>query len=150
MAVQELGERTGRSAQGAPERFVMRTARPALVAASAVAALAWVGSIDPNEPGHYPTCPFLAVTGWFCPGCGSLRALHALAHGDLSAALARNPLMVLTVPALTVWWATWLVRSVRRRPRRWAAPAWSIWALLAVVVVFAVARNLPGAELLAP
>jgi hypothetical protein len=121
-----------------------------LVAASAVAALAWVGSVDPNEPGHYPTCPFLAVTGWFCPGCGSLRALHALAHGDLGAALARNPLMVLTVPALLGWWVAWLVRSVRGQARRWVAPAWSIWALLAVVLAFTVARNVPGAAFLAP
>jgi hypothetical protein len=121
-----------------------------LVAASTVAALAWVGSVDPNEPGHYPTCPFLAVTGWFCPGCGSLRALHALAHGDLRAALARNPLMVLTVPALLGWWAVWLVRSLRGRPRRWAAPAWTIWAFLVLVVAFTVARNLPGAAFLAP
>jgi hypothetical protein len=128
----------------------MRTGRPALVAASAAAALAWVGTVDPNEPGHYPTCPFLAVTGWFCPGCGSLRALHALVHGDLRSALARNPLMVITVPALALWWAAWLVRAVRQRSRRWAAPAWSIWALLVVVLVFAVARNVPGAELLAP
>jgi Protein of unknown function (DUF2752) len=150
MTLSRLVDATGAPDAGTSSRRSGAVARPVLVACSALLALAWVGSVDPNEPGHYPTCPFLAVTGWFCPGCGSLRALHALAHGDLAGALARNPLLVLTVPALTVWWATWLVRSVRRRPRRWAAPAWSIWALLAVVLVFAVVRNLPGAELLAP
>jgi hypothetical protein len=30
------------------------------------------------------------------------------------------------------------------------APAWSIWALLAVVLAFTVARNVPGAAFLAP
>jgi hypothetical protein len=123
---------------------------PAVVAASALAALAWIASVDPNEPGHYPTCPFLAVTGWFCPGCGSLRALHALAHGDLRDAVARNPLTVLALPVLLVWWAGWLVRTVRGRGRRWVAPAWTLWALLAVVLAFTVARNLPGAAFLAP
>ena len=39
--------------------------------------------VDPNQPGHYPTDPFLAITGLYCPGCGTLRALHALARGDL-------------------------------------------------------------------
>lgn len=121
-----------------------------LSAAAAAAALASVAMVDPNEPGHYPTCPFLAVTGWFCPGCGSLRAAHALAHGDLREALARNPLMVVTVPALVVWWVVWLLRAARARPRRWLAPAWTIWALFTVIVAFAVARNLPGAEFLAP
>ncbi len=133
----------------APGRLV-RAAGPLLGAAGALAAVAVVGAVDPNQPGHYPTCPFLAVTGWFCPGCGSLRALHALAHGDLREALARNPLMVVTVPALVLWWGAWLVRSVRARPRRWVAPAWTIWALLVVVVAYGVARNLPGAEFLAP
>jgi hypothetical protein len=149
MTSPRLAETTGGPAAGAG-RTVPAVARPVLVAASAVAALAFLGSVDPNEPGHYPTCPFLAVTGWFCPGCGSLRALHALAHGDLRAALAHNPLLVLTVPALLGWWAAWLVRSVRGRPRRWVAPAWTIWAFLAVVLVFGVARNLPGAAFLAP
>ncbi|NED58662.1 DUF2752 domain-containing protein, partial [Micromonospora aurantiaca] len=23
---------------------------------------------DPNEAGHYPGCPFLALTGYYCPG----------------------------------------------------------------------------------
>jgi hypothetical protein len=127
-----------------------RAARPLLVAGAAVAAVAWVGAVDPNEPGHYPGCPFLALTGWFCPGCGSLRALHALAHGDVRDALARNPLTVLAVPVLVVWWVGWLTRVLRRRPRSWAAPGWTIWALLGVVLVFTVARNLPGAAFLTP
>jgi hypothetical protein len=140
--------RTEPSAIGAPG-LTARVTRPLLGAAGALAAVALVGAVDPNEPGHYPTCPFLAVTGWFCPGCGSLRALHALAHGDLREALARNPLMVVTVPVLVLWWGAWLVRSVRARARR-VVPAWTIWALLVVVVAYAVARNLPGAAFLAP
>lgn len=130
--------------------FVSRVAGPVASAVGALAAVALVGAVDPSEPGHYPTCPFLAVTGLFCPGCGSLRAIHALAHGDVRGALARNPLMVVTVPALLIWWAAWLARAVRATPRRRLAPAWMIWALLAVVVAFAVTRNLPGAEFLAP
>ncbi|HET8613955.1 MAG TPA: DUF2752 domain-containing protein [Actinomycetales bacterium] len=130
--------------------WASRSAVPLATAASAVAALALVASVDPNEPGHYPTCPFLALTGWFCPGCGSLRALHALAHGDVREALARNPLMVLTVPVLVVWWVGWLLRTVRAHPRRRVAPAWSIWALLVVVIAFGIVRNLPGGAFLAP
>lgn len=127
-----------------------RGARPLALALGAVAALAWVATVDPNEPGHYPTCPFLAVTGWFCPGCGSLRALHALAHGDVVAALGRNPLTVLAAPALVAWWVAWAVRSWRGRPRRHLAPAWAVWALLVVVLLFTVVRNLPAGAFLAP
>ena len=27
---------------------------------------------DPREPGIYPVCPFFGLTGYQCPGCGSL------------------------------------------------------------------------------
>jgi hypothetical protein len=39
-----------------------------------------------------PGCPFHALTGVPCPGCGTTRALVALAHGDFAGALAFNPL----------------------------------------------------------
>ena len=45
-------------------------------------ALATLATVDPNQPGHYPTCPFLATTGFYCPGCGALRAVHDLLHGE--------------------------------------------------------------------
>ena len=35
---------------------------------SRAAAVGYVAAVDPNESGHYPTCPFLAVTGLLLPG----------------------------------------------------------------------------------
>ena len=64
-------------------------------AATAVAATGFVlvaHFLDPNQAGNYPTCPWLALTGTFCPGCGTLRATHALSEGHLVEALQRNPL----------------------------------------------------------
>ena len=46
----------------------------------------------------YPPCPFYYITGLYCPGCGSSRALHQLLHGNLLMALDLNPLMVLSIP----------------------------------------------------
>ena len=139
---------TGSGAQ-TPSR-AMRLARPLLAAGAAAAAVAFVGLVDPNEPGHYPTCPFLALTGWYCPGCGSLRATHALVHGDLGAAFQLNPLLVLATPAIVVAWALWLRREVRDRARERVLPAAWIWALLVVVLAFGVLRNLPAGAWLAP
>jgi hypothetical protein len=126
-------------------------AAPLAVLAGGVAAVVVVATSDPEEPGHYPTCPFLSVTGWWCPGCGSLRAVHALAHGDIGTAIDRNVLTVLAVPALVLAWVAWLRRTVTGRPRsRWAAPPAALWGLLATVVAFWVLRNVPVGSWLAP
>ena len=109
-----------------------------------------VAAVDPNVAGHYPTCPFLAITGWYCPGCGALRAVHALAHGDLVTALARNPFAVVAIGYLVVAWVIWLDRTARGRPRRWLAPPWVLYAVLAAVVTFGVLRNVPGWTWLSP
>ena len=85
------------------------------------------------------------------PGCGALRAMHDLLHGDLAGALARNPLTVLAVPYLVLAFVTWLLRrSGRPAPRSTSLPPWTIWLLLAVVVAFGVLRNLPGWAWLSP
>ena len=45
--------------------------------------LAYVGLGDPHRPGFlFPVCPFKALTGWNCPGCGGLRMTHDVLHGD--------------------------------------------------------------------
>lgn len=122
-----------------------------VLALGAAAAVTLVATVDPNEAGHYPTCPFLAVTGLFCPGCGSMRAVHALAYGDVAAAVLLNPFAVAAAAYLLAWWVTRLVRLTGR-----SAPSLStsrpgfVWVLMGLLVVFGVLRNLPGLDWLAP
>lgn len=123
---------------------------PLGAAAAALVVTGYVAAVDPNVAGHYPTCPFLALTGWYCPGCGALRAVHALAHGDLMTALARNPFTVVAVGYAVVAWVLWLDRTARGRPRRWLAPPWVLYGVLAAILIFWVLRNLPGWTWLSP
>ena len=123
---------------------------PLSVAALAAAAVGVVVLVDPNEPGHYPTCPFLAATGAFCPGCGSLRAVHAMGSGDLATALDRNLLTVLAVVPLLVLWGSWTRRQWTGQQRSSVAQSWVLWSLLGVVCVFGVVRNLSFGAALAP
>ena len=99
---------------------------------------------NPDGSNIYPKCPFHTLTGIYCPGCGSLRALHQILHGNILAAFGMNALMVLFIPLLS-----WVVVSqccvaVRGRPLpALFVPAWWIWILLAIIIVFWVLRNVP-------
>ena len=120
------------------------------MAAAAAAAVGVVAVRDPSQPGHYPGCPFLAVTGLYCPGCGSLRAVHALTRGDVVAAGGLNPLALAGLLLLAVIWARWSWARLGGRQRAPLARAGWVWALLGVVLAFGVVRNLPFGALLAP
>ena len=67
----------------------------ALAAASGAALVPFVARFAPLAPG----CVFHALTGVPCPGCGTTRAVLALAHGDVLAALGWNPLAAATLLA---------------------------------------------------
>ncbi|MEU0056308.1 DUF2752 domain-containing protein [Streptomyces sp. NPDC006334] len=120
-----------------------RLAVPAALLAAVAAAFAYVGAVDPNEPGHYPVCPLLRFTGLYCPGCGGLRGAHALVHGDLVAALHANALAVAAYPLLAALWTVWVVRAARGRPVRLDLRPAHQWALGAALAVFTIVRNLP-------
>ncbi|MEV0584893.1 DUF2752 domain-containing protein [Nonomuraea sp. NPDC050310] len=132
------------------ERVPKAVLPPLGLGVAVAAGMVFVGVVDPNEPGHYPTCPFLWLTGLYCPGCGTLRALHGLATFDLGAALAMNPLLVAVIPVLVFWWARWLADSWRGRPSRPLPRPAVIWGFIGVIIVYWVVRNLPFAAFLAP
>jgi hypothetical protein len=121
---------------------------PAAAGAAALGVCGPLLAVDPNEPGAYGLCPFRAATGLDCPGCGTLRALHALLGGDLARALDHNVLTVAVLPVLVVVWLRWSVSSVAGRPRLPAAPAWFGYGVAGAAALFLVVRNLPWAPFL--
>ncbi|MFF3627480.1 DUF2752 domain-containing protein [Streptomyces sp. NPDC002164] len=133
-----------------PGARLRRLAVPVGVMAAVVGAFGYVGAVDPNEPGHYPVCPLLRLTGLYCPGCGGLRSAHAFAHGDIAAALGSNALAVAGYVFFAVLWVVWTVRAARGRPMSIAAGPALWWGIGAVLIVFSVVRNLPLGAALAP
>ena len=75
----------------------------ALVAVAVLCAAGIYYFYDPSLNGFFPRCPFLSITGWRCPGCGSQRAIHAILHGDLATAWHFNAMMVVSLPILAVY-----------------------------------------------
>ncbi|MFF8767538.1 MULTISPECIES: DUF2752 domain-containing protein [Nocardiopsis] len=107
--------------------------------------------VDPNEPGNYPTCPWLLLTGTFCPGCGSMRAIALLTHGEILASISMNPLLWLLLPYVAWTYGRWLLHSIRP-PKRYPklTPGWFLWGMLIVIMAHWVLRNLPWFSFLAP
>jgi hypothetical protein len=120
---------------------------PLTVAASTmlVCAVVWVG--DPTTPhGPLPVCPTKALLGIDCPGCGSLRMLYSLMHGNLLAATRFNALALVAVVLLVWAYLAWTYgRLVGRRIRSWQHYRWSAAVTLGLVTAWLVVRNIPFA-----
>jgi Protein of unknown function (DUF2752) len=104
---------------------------------------------DPHVSHSWGVCPLYALTGVYCPGCGGLRGVNDLTRGHVGAAASSNVLLVVAIPFaayfLVRWtWATWQGDIVSVVP---ALPRAVRIGLGAVVLVFWVARNLPGSWL---
>ncbi len=108
---------------------------------------------DPHVGGSWGWCPFHAITGWWCPGCGGLRALHDLTDLDVAAAVSANVLAVVAAVALAVAWVGWVRgrwTGARDRDRLLVLSPIANRTVLAVMVVFTIVRNLPPGAGLAP
>lgn len=106
---------------------------------------------DPHRAGSWGLCPSRAL-GFWCPACGSLRAVNDLTHLDLGAAASSNLLFVALLPVAVFLLARWGLdswRGVRRTadPRVVSA---ALWLLVPLMIAFTVVRNLPGGHWLAP
>ena len=99
---------------------------------------------DPATSHLFPPCPLYVLTGWYCPGCGTLRAFHQLLHGNLRNAFNLNPLAMLSLPFVVYGGASYAAFQLRGRhlPHIFIPAAW-IWALAVVVVLFGILRNIP-------
>nr|WP_236567744.1 MULTISPECIES: DUF2752 domain-containing protein [unclassified Nocardiopsis] len=139
-------ERTRRWAESQPP-----VVWPVGLGALGLAGAALLHVVDPNEPGNYPTCPWLLLTGTFCPGCGSMRAIALFTHGDVLGSISMNPLLWLLAPYIAWTYARWLYQSVRppTSPPK-LTPGWFLWALVIVITAHWILRNLPWFSFLAP
>ncbi len=95
---------------------------------------------NPSSSAIFPPCPTSFFTGYYCPGCGTLRALHALTHGDIAGAFSQNALMVCFIPVLPL---------MVLFPEKFTHPAVPL-AVLLLIVAFTVLRNTQAGAMLAP
>ena len=129
-----------------------RVQKPALLAGGVLGASLLLHLRDPHQSGSYAYCPWLLLTGTYCPGCGGLRAVNDLTRGDFAGAASSNLLFVASLPAIAFFW----LRSVHqrwtgvRRPLPMAVLVTLVAVAVVLVLVFWVVRNLPAGSWLAP
>ena len=129
-----------------PIRGYVLSERAIYVAAGllALAGASLLYVLDPRESGNYPICPFLGLTGYHCPGCGTLRALHQLLYGSPLNALGYNPLTILSLPFLAYAFVAGGLRAFRApAPAPIFVHPKLIWALFFGITAFWVLRNVP-------
>ena len=112
-----------------------------LLAAGAGALMLFL--FPPEQHAFYPRCLFHTLTGLQCPGCGGLRAVSRLLHGDWQAAFRLNPLLTALAPIFVLLAAARVVRWRTGHDflSRCYEPVW-LWIFLAVTLLFGLSRNL--------
>ena len=113
-----------------------------LLLVSGVAVVFFV--LDPSKTQLFPQCPFHAVTGGYCPGCGSQRALHNLLHLNIAGVVSYNFLFLPAALLLLYHY----IHPVLNRIFAWKLPnllykKQTPWIILIVVILFWILRNLP-------
>ena len=99
---------------------------------------------SPADSGLYPPCLFQKITGLYCPGCGTARALHALLHGRISTAISYNASLVVLAPTFLHLYVRCCLRNIKRMAATCELPPSLYKALLIIVVIFGILRNIPA------
>lgn len=98
---------------------------------------------DPSRLSLFPRCPFQVITGYYCPGCGSQRAIHSFLHFRWDEVIHYNILMFPAAFLILYHYSRPLVRKyfnlaipnvlyLKQTP----------WVILLIIVAFWILRNI--------
>lgn len=100
---------------------------------------------NPEQYPIYPRCPFILVTGYKCPGCGSLRFTHSLLQGNFTLAWHYNPVLFVSLPFL---FFLFYIGRIRKK-QKWAEQCYlfinskiSIALMTLFIIIWWIGRNL--------
>lgn len=119
------------------QRLRRLSAGLALVLAAGLGYAGWVHLTHLAVP-----CPFHAVTGLLCPGCGVTRMCLALLRLDVSVAWQANAVLLVLLPFLGLLLAYRGVVYVRRGSCHTAA--WEnilLYTMIVVLLIWGIVRN---------
>ena len=115
----------------------------ASIIVSILAILYW--TYNPNGNIYFPKCPFFALTGLKCPGCGSQRAIHYLLNFEFINVIKENAILVLSVPYII----TGIIFDSLTKPNdsilKWRKRLFgqkAIFVILSIIIAFCIFRNI--------
>jgi len=96
-------------------------------------------------------CPFWTLLHLYCPGCGVSRMLFHLFHGEFYEAFSSNCVVFCLLPVILADAVFHAYRYIRRgEARLYQAERIALWVCVAVLIVFAVVRNVYPIDILVP
>jgi Protein of unknown function (DUF2752) len=117
-----------------------------------IAALVWLAALgaglylyafEPGRSGFFLFCPFRALTGLTCPGCGTTRCLHQLLRGNFADAFKLNPLFFVAAPFLLLVILNYTRKAIQGDfPGSFYVRPLYAWLMVGVIVCFWIVRNL--------
>ncbi len=100
---------------------------------------------NPSGSIFFPKCPFKALTGLKCPGCGSQRAVHYILNLDIYSAIKENAMLVLSIPYILTGLVFDSLKNPNERVLKWRKKLFglkAIFLILAAIIAFWVLRNI--------
>jgi hypothetical protein len=97
--------------------------------------------VEPKD-GNLPKCIFHQLTGFYCPGCGGQRSLHALLNGNFLLAIDYNLLFILLLPFILYFMFVFITGKKYSGSSFIYKPYFSL-TIAIVVVSFWILRNIP-------
>ncbi len=120
---------------------------PIAVAVGALGFCIFMALVNPATARVHLVCPFRAITGLWCPGCGMTRGLHALVRGHVEQAAGYNVLLFVVVPYVVYTYLSWVTERLNTRIKlpEVRLPVWGVYVLAGLLITFGVLRNIPVA-----
>jgi len=100
--------------------------------------------LNPGEHEIFPKCVFHSLTGYYCPGCGSQRAIHSLLHFNFRGVVSNNFLFLPAVLLVLYHYSRPVINRMfnLRLPDIFYRKHTPV-ILFGVIILFWVLRNLP-------
>ncbi|MCO4822624.1 MAG: DUF2752 domain-containing protein [Flavobacteriaceae bacterium] len=98
---------------------------------------------NPAETILFPKCPFYASTNFYCPGCGSQRAVHHILNGNIFSGLRHNYLIILLF--LVLFYEAYIFISnslLKKKMPNLLHKSKVTYSILIVIISFWILRNI--------